>query len=95
LKRNWREPIWFVNRTGLTDRILTSWATSGRFFRRREPSQQDSIATTVIVPLETPQSAIAPHVEVAVAPLFALFGGLVIEPGVIEEIVKDMLFRRV
>ncbi len=79
---------------GLARRQLTSWVDPGRFFRGRGVSHQNSITTGAIVPLETPQSAIAPHVEKLVAPLFALFGGMTFEPSVIEGIVSKTLGNR-
>jgi hypothetical protein len=79
---------------GLSNRQLTSWAEPGRLFRGGGASQQDSKTTTALVPLETPQSAIAPYVQSLVAPLFALFGGMAFEQNVIEEIVKKTLGQR-
>ena len=47
--------------------------------------------TTVSVPLETPRSALAPHVGAAVHNLFTVFGGMEFEGHLIEEIVEDAL----
>ena len=79
---------------GLAGRQLTSWVDAGRAFRARGASQQDSITTDALVPLETPPSAISPHVEKLVAPLFALFGGMAFESSVIEGIVTETVGRR-
>jgi hypothetical protein len=75
--------------SGLANRQLT-----GGFIRGGGASHQKSKTTSTIVPLETPQSAIAPHVDKLVAPLFALFGGMVFEPSVIREFVNKALGQR-
>jgi len=79
---------------GLLNRDLVSWVAPGRTFHSRGTSQQNEITTDVIVPLETPPSALAPHVEVTVDPLFALFGGMKFESSVIEGIVNETVKRR-
>jgi hypothetical protein len=79
---------------GLKDRYLASWVEPGRSLRSRDLSRQDSITTDVLVPLETPRTAIAPYAEKLVAPLFALFAGLPLESSVIEGIVNKALGQR-
>jgi hypothetical protein len=79
--------------SGLRNRLLTSWADQACHFCSRDRSVQDTITTSVVVPLETPQSGISPFVDKAVAPLFALFGGTKFEPRVIEGIVNKALRR--
>jgi hypothetical protein len=79
---------------GLEGRYLTSWVQPERTFRSGGVSHQDSITTEVLVPLETPQSALAPYLQKLVAPLFALFGGMAFEPRVIEDIVNKTVGQR-
>lgn len=78
----------------LKGRHLTTWVEPRRSFYSREASHQDQIVTTAVVPLETPQSGIAPYVEIAVKELFALFGGMEFNTKVVEDIVTDVLSRR-
>lgn len=80
--------------SGLKYRHLSSWVEPMRRFYSRGPSHQDSITAPVLVPLETPDSGLATHVEAAVAPLFRLFGGMTFESSVIEDIVSRTLGRR-
>lgn len=77
--------------TGLESRHLASWVEPLRSFHSRGPAVQDVITTSVVVPLETPQSGIASHVENAVRDLFMLFGGMGFEPRVIEQIVAKAI----
>jgi Schlafen, AlbA_2 len=81
--------------TKLQGRTLSSWADPRRFFRAVHVSHQDEFATPPIaVPLETPPTGIAPHVENAVNGLFTLFGGKQFSNKVIEDIVSDTLNQR-
>jgi Putative DNA-binding domain len=77
--------------TGLADRQLTCWVEPHRSFYSRGLAVQDALTTSVVVPLETPQSGIAPHVENAVRDLFMLFGGMSFESRVIEQIVSKAI----
>jgi hypothetical protein len=77
--------------TKLKGRHLTSRVQPQRAFRSREPASQDEVVTVLTVPLDTPRTAIAPHVGPAVRNLFALFGGTEFESRVIEEIVDEAL----
>lgn len=80
--------------SGLAGRALTSWVEPGRMVHSVGAAQQDEITTSVTVPLETPPSGIAPHVENAVRDLFALFGGMEFGSRVIEDIVTQTVERR-
>ena len=79
---------------GLKGRHLTSWASPNRNFYSRGASQQDEIKTTVIVPLETALTGLAPFVECVVSPVFSLFGGMKFDSTVIEGIVEQTLQRQ-
>jgi hypothetical protein len=72
---------------------LASWAEPGRWFRTNAVAQEDECLTTVTVPLETPPTGIAPHVENAVRGLFVLFDGYEFESRIIEGIVSNTLQR--
>jgi hypothetical protein len=81
--------------TKLRDRTLSSWVEPRRFFRAVHLSYQDQFGTPpIMVPLDTPPTGIAPHVELAVKGLFTLFGGTQIPSKVIEDIILDTLNRR-
>jgi Putative DNA-binding domain len=77
----------------LQGRRLVSWAEPGRMLHTQDTSSQDVIVTSVTVPLDTPPTGIAPHVENAVRDLFALFGGMQFESRVITDIVNKTLGR--
>jgi len=80
----------------LSNRHLASWADPQRMFfsRGRGPSRQDTITTSIVVPLETPQSGLSPYVQAAVGPLFELFGGTQFQPQVVDGIVNRTVERR-
>lgn len=75
----------------LKGRRLSTWANPSRMIASRDPAYQDALRSSVMVPLDTPQSAIAPYVEAAIRPLFALFGGRECESRVIEDITREAL----
>ena len=75
----------------LKGRYLTSWVQPLRAFHKRAPASQDEVVTAVTVPLDTPRSAIAPHVEAVVRHLFALFRGTEFDSRVIRGIVEESL----
>jgi hypothetical protein len=81
--------------TKLEGRVLTSWTDPRRgLFRLPSPSYQEEYSSPpIVVPLETPPSAIAPHVENAVKGLFNLFGGTHFASSVIEDMVDGALRR--
>lgn len=78
----------------LSGRVLACWVDPRRFFRAPAPAVQDEITTTVVVPLETPRTGIAPYVYDATEPLFSLFGGMQFDKSVIEGIVQELVQRR-
>ncbi|MGO9470489.1 MAG: helix-turn-helix domain-containing protein [Isosphaeraceae bacterium] len=77
--------------SGLKDRHLGSWVEPRRTLHAGGPARQDQIDTSVIVPLDTPRSAIGSHVVTAVRNLFALFGGTELDNRVVEQIAEDAL----
>ncbi len=80
--------------TQLQGRVLSSWVEPGRMFRTVRSAIQDNYFISITVPLETPPSGIAPHVENVVRGLFALFEGQEFDQRVIEEIVASTIRRR-
>jgi hypothetical protein len=78
----------------LKGRHLTSWVEPQRSYYSSDQAYQDEFVTDVTVPLDTPLSALSPHVERAVRGLFGLFGGMEFESQVIEGIVKKSLETR-
>ena len=79
---------------GLKGRKLSSWANAGRSIRG-DGGQSHSLAAKafVQVPLETPHSALAPYVSIAVGPLFALFNGYEAPQSLVEICVRKMTQR--
>jgi schlafen family protein len=77
--------------SGLKGRRLTSWVDPHRGVYPRGSAKDDEVLTTTVVPLETPQSSIAVFVEAVIKELFARFGGMEIDSGVIERIVTERL----
>jgi hypothetical protein len=75
----------------LKGRHLTSWIQPQRAFHSRGPARQDEALTAVTLALDTPHSAVAPHVESALRNLFALFGGMEFSSEVIGQIVTERL----
>ena len=79
---------------GLLNRDLASIIDPQRWIPPTAASHQDEVVTVVRIPLETPPTGIAPHVEKAVADLFMLFGGMQFESSVVEKIVNECLSKR-
>jgi hypothetical protein len=79
---------------GLAGRHLSSWVEPLRSIYSGSPSKQDVLVQAISVPLETPESSTTQHVEAVVSPLFACFGGYVVDTRVIDEIVRQTLGRR-
>ena len=79
--------------SGLKDRALTTWArplwTAGSGRESRSPDAE----AFVRLPVETPHNALAPHVRIAVGPLFALFEGYSPSQELIESCVRKMVER--
>lgn len=80
--------------TKLKGRQLSSWADPRCTPHSGGAASQDELTTNVIVPLDTPLSAIAPHVESATRDLFAVFGGMEFGSDLISRIVEDALQNR-
>jgi len=80
--------------TKLKGRQLSSWADPRCTLHSGGAASQDELTTNVIVPLDTPLSAIAPHVESATRDLFAVFGGMEFGSDLISRIVEDALQNR-
>jgi hypothetical protein len=53
----------------------------------------EDVETFVEIPLETPQSAIAPYVEEATRELFVLFDGYTMPPEAVEYWTRKLLER--
>jgi hypothetical protein len=75
----------------LKGRHLSAWVQPQKSFHSRGPATQGEFAAALTVPLDTPRSAIAPHVESVVRKLFALFGGMEFENRIIAGIVEESL----
>lgn len=79
---------------GLTGRALSSWAQPRRQLSYPRVIRQPEVASTITVPAETPHSAIAPFVASACAPLFRAFDGFVLSNAVVEDLVAQLVQRR-
>ena len=82
--------------TGLKDRRLSSWANPNRFFEGPNSGQSHSFSAQAFatVPVNTPLSALAPYVEIAVAPLFACFDGYAAPQELVETCVRKLIERK-
>ena len=80
--------------TGLKGRLLASWASPERDISNYVPAYEDMALSIVEVPLDTPFSALSPFVSKAVGPLFEMFDGLVLSDGVIEDLTRRLVERR-
>ncbi|KJC60485.1 hypothetical protein UP10_12795 [Bradyrhizobium sp. LTSPM299] len=78
----------------LTGRKLESWANPGVYFSAYEKTATDTVTSYVEVPLDTPQSAIAPVVEAVVRQLFVQFGGYQLPSKAIEDWTRKLIERR-
>ncbi len=79
--------------TRLSGRLLTAWPDNHRLFRPTARATQDGLTTRVTMPAETSLSAVVPHVENALAPLFNLFEGTAFHTDVYEQLVKSTIGR--
>jgi hypothetical protein len=79
---------------GLSGRSLTGWAQPRRQLSSNRIAQQDSIESRVTVGSDVATSSIAPLVESVVSPLFRLFEGFVLSKSVIEDLVAQLVERR-
>lgn len=81
--------------SGLSGRTISSWANKTRFFFNNDTVSNSSDAESFVeISLDTPDSALAPHVATAVAPLFAMFNGYQMKINLIEDCVSRMVERR-
>ena len=82
--------------TGLAGRRLVPWvnrlSSIGHF--GSAPAVDDAAESFVSLTLDVPHSALAPHVQVAIAPLFAAFGGYEPPPAVVENAIQQLVERR-
>lgn len=78
---------------GLSGRKLVRWADTYRDTVAYDPTLEVRINTTVEVPLDTAQQAIAPYVDGATRKLFAAFGGHHVPMSHIEERVAKLVSR--
>ena len=79
---------------GLADRKLSNWANPTRLVQHDRSARQNDYSTSVAVPTDATQVAIADYVSQATAGLFALFEGARFESTVIADIVSDVFERR-
>lgn len=79
--------------TGLAGRHLYSWSEPRRHFWSAGAAVQDSVTTSVVMPMDTAPLALIPFVESLTAPLFAVFGGERFETVVTEQIVRELVNR--
>ena len=80
--------------TKLHGRELTSWAQPGRYIAPGRTAYQDEVVTSVIVPLETPLSAVPEFVHQALEPLFEVFDGFQISKEIVGELTRRLLDRK-
>jgi len=95
LQADERTKLQFMFRwTGLKNRILTSWADRGRYITPRATRQDTVTSPTITVPIDTPPSALAGYVAMAVRPLHEAFDGFILSATVIEDLIDRLLNRR-
>ena len=80
--------------TKMKDRELSSWANIDRRIAHGNIAYQDDITSQVIVPLETPSSAIAEYVYPITKTVFEAFSGVEISISVIEDLTQRLIERR-
>jgi len=80
--------------TKLKGRQLEPWANPGVTINAYGTAQDDTVTTFVELPLDTPGSAVAPHVDEATRELFVLFGGYQFPSAAIENWVRRLVERR-
>ncbi|MDN2714112.1 hypothetical protein [Janthinobacterium sp. SUN120] len=82
--------------SGLEGRSLHAWANPNQFFFGASGVSNTLHANSFVeIPLDTPHSALAPHVAAAVAPLFASFNGFQVGLEAVEDCVRRMVERRI
>jgi len=80
--------------TTMKGRELSAWASFDRHIHRGNISHQDDIISQVIVPLETPISAIAEYVYQVSKTVFETFNGVEIDISVVEDLTQKLIERR-
>lgn len=78
----------------LRGRELVSWADRGRYVSPGRRAQQDQVASSVVMPLDTPPASIQGFVKAATDPLFRVFQGFELPATVIEDLTRRLLERR-
>lgn len=80
---------------GLSGRSLNAWANPVHWDVNESGTVHDSEATSfVVVPLDTPLTALAPFVSRAVAPLFSAFDGFDPPTKLVEDCVRRLVERK-
>ncbi len=80
--------------TKMRGRELSSWANMDRHMHRGNIAHQDDITFQIIIPLETPSSAIAEYVYPITKTVFEAFNGEEIGISVIEDLTQRLIERR-
>jgi hypothetical protein len=80
--------------TKLKGRQLEPWASSAVPISARGTAQDDAVTTFVELPLDTPESAVAPYVDQATRELFVLFGGYSFPSTATENWVRRLIERK-
>ena len=80
--------------TGLRGRELVSWAEQERLIIPGRSAYDGEVLTFVSVPLETPLSALSEFVNQAVQPLFEIFDGFSLSKGVVEDLTRRLIERK-
>ena len=80
--------------TGLQGRELSSWAQPLRDISLGRHAYRDEVFSNVVVPLETPTSAIHQFVDLATESLFESFDGFRLSPKIVEDLTNRLFQRR-
>lgn len=80
--------------TRLRGRELGSWIQPGRYISPGRHAYQDEVTVFVNVPLETPLSALSEYVNQVVQPLYEVFDGFSLDKGVVEDLTRRLVERR-
>lgn len=78
----------------LKDRTLGHWANPERYIPGGKIAYQDSVQSTLEIPLDTPESRIPEYVKILIDPLFEVFKGFAISQEAVNGLVTNMLGRR-
>jgi len=78
----------------LRGRQAASWEDRARFITPGYSSRVDEVDSSIVVPLDTSRTALGPIVHTLTTPLFEAFGGLEIDPRVVEELTRKVIERR-